>query len=86
MKTQGSAAWRGMALTSIDLRRCGQVSDLTPLKGMPLEVIHLAAPKNITKGLDILRGMQSLKTIGIVGDKAWPVAEFWERYDKGEFK
>ena len=32
--------------------------------------------------------MKSLKTIGIgwQNDKAWPAAEFWERYDKGEFK
>jgi hypothetical protein len=44
-------------------------------------------PKRISKGLDILRGMKRLKTIGIgTGDQAWPTAEFWQRYDKGEFK
>ena len=43
-------------------------------------------PKNITQGLDLLRDRKSLKTIGIDnGDKVWPAAEFWERYDKGEF-
>ena len=42
-------------------------------------------PKNMTKGLDILRAMKSLKTIGI-GEQAWPAAQFWERHDKGEFK
>ena len=31
---------------------------------MPLEDIRLT-PKNITQGLDILRDMKSLKTIGI---------------------
>jgi hypothetical protein len=62
-----------------------QVTDLTPLQGMPLEDIRLTA-KNITKGLDILRDMKSLKTIGIGADQAWPAAEFWERYGKGEFK
>ena len=62
------------------------VSDLSPLKGMELKDIRLT-PKNITQGLDILRDMKSLKTIGIeYDDKAWPAAEFWERYDKGEFK
>jgi hypothetical protein len=30
--------------------------------------------------------MKSLETIGIARDKAWLAAEFWERYDKGEFK
>jgi hypothetical protein len=42
----------------------------------------------ITQGLDIFRDMKSLKTIGVSTDDAsqlWPAAEFWERYDKGEF-
>ena len=30
--------------------------------------------------------MKSLKTIGIHWEQSWPAAEFWERYDKGEFK
>jgi hypothetical protein len=30
--------------------------------------------------------MKSLKTIGIDGYQAWPAAEFWQRYNKGEFK
>jgi hypothetical protein len=52
---------------------------------MPLAEIHLP-PKNITRGLDILRDMKSLKTIGIDYKQAWPAVEFWERYDRGEFK
>jgi hypothetical protein len=51
---------------------------------MPLEDIRLT-PKNIAQGLDVLRDMKSLKTIGIDWNQAWPTAEFWERYDKGEF-
>lgn len=62
--------------------RDSEVTDLTPLQGMSLEGIWLT-PKNITKGLEVLREMQNLKSIGI--DQAWPAAEFWERYDKGEF-
>ena len=61
------------------------ITDLTPLQGMPLDEIRLT-PKNITRGLDMLRDMKSLKTIGIDYDRFWPTAEFWERYDKGEFK
>jgi hypothetical protein len=61
------------------------ITDLTPLQGMPLEEIHLT-PKNITQGLNILRDMKGLKTIGIAWNQSWPAAEFWERYDKGEFK
>ena len=58
---------------------------MRPLQGMPLAELSLAV-KNITQGLAVLREMKSLKTIGIAPDRAWPAAEFWERYDKGEFK
>jgi hypothetical protein len=69
-----------------DLWICGtDITDLTPLQGMRLEDIRLT-PKNITRGLDTLRDMKSLKTIGIDSYPSWPAAEFWERYDKGEFK
>jgi len=38
-------------------------------------------------GLDILKGMKSLQSIGIGHrpNESWPAAEFWDRYDKGEF-
>jgi hypothetical protein len=51
---------------------------------MQLEDIRLG-PKNITQGLDILRDMKSLKTIGLHHWHALPAAEFWARYEKGEF-
>ncbi len=60
------------------------VTDLSPLEGMPLEDIRLT-PKNISRGLDVLRNMKSLETIGTWFDLSWPAAEFWARYDKGEF-
>jgi hypothetical protein len=40
----------------------------------------------VTKGLDILRDMKSLKAIGIEWNQSWPAAEFRQRYDEGEFK
>jgi hypothetical protein len=61
------------------------ITDLTPLQAMQLEDIRLT-PKNITQGLEILRAMKSLKAIGLSHYQAWPAAEFWTRYDKGEFK
>jgi hypothetical protein len=62
------------------------VTDLRPLQGMELVDIRLT-PKNITQGLDILRDMKSLKTIGNgPNQNAWPAAEFWDRFDKEEFK
>jgi serine/threonine protein kinase/Leucine-rich repeat (LRR) protein len=78
---------KGMPLTEqLNLVYC-KVRDLTPLKGMELEEI-LLTPRNITQGMDVLRQMKSLKTIGIhwQGNNKWPAAEFWKKYDAGEFK
>jgi hypothetical protein len=77
---------KDMPLKTLLIHETG-VTDLTPLKGMPLEDIRLT-PRNITQGLEILRAMKCLKTIGTgwFTDPSWPPAEFWARYDKGEFK
>jgi serine/threonine protein kinase len=74
---------KGMPLKTLLIGGAG-VTDLKPLQGMQLEDIGLT-PKNITQGLDILRNMKSLKTIGFGGPQVWPPAEFWRRYDAGEF-
>ncbi len=55
---------------------------------MELDEIRLT-PRNISKAsLDMLRRMKSLKAIGTDwGDNhKWPAAEFWKKYDAGEFK
>jgi formylglycine-generating enzyme required for sulfatase activity/serine/threonine protein kinase/Leucine-rich repeat (LRR) protein len=80
----GLAYFKGTRLLSLWIDKTG-ITDLTPLQDMPLEDIRLT-PKNITRGLDILRDMKNLKTIGVAWNQSWPAAEFWERYDKGEFK
>jgi Leucine-rich repeat (LRR) protein len=80
----GLAQLKGMLLRTLSIDHTG-ITDLSPLQGMPLEEIRLT-PKNITKGLKILRDTKSLKSISIAHQKSWPAAEFWERYDKGEFK
>ena len=80
----GLAHFKGKLLRNLHIDNTA-ITDLAPLQGMPLEEVRLT-PKNITRGLDILRDMKSLKTIGIAGQQPWPPAEFWERYDKGEFK
>jgi hypothetical protein len=61
------------------------VTDVRPLQGMQLELLCLTA-KNITHGLEILRKMHSLKTIGTDHYHTWPAAEYWSRYERGEFK
>jgi hypothetical protein len=45
----------------------------------------LFTPKSITAGLDVLRDMTSLKQIGIDYEDYTSPADFWARYDKGEF-
>ena len=79
----GLAQLKGLPLTMLWIDRT-DITDLTPLEGMPLASIRLS-PKKITKGLDILRDIKSLQSIGVESNKDLPVAEFWERYDKGEF-
>ena len=77
---------KGMRLTSLSFYNCGQARDVTPLQGMKLTFV-LFTPQNITKGMDVLRRMDSLKTIA-VGSNAirFKAEEFWKRYDAGEFK
>lgn len=70
------------------------LSDLSPLDGMNLTTIELN-PKRITKGMEIIRQMKSLKTIGIgpetivVGldgnGRLFSPDEFWKMYDSGVF-
>ncbi|QDU23600.1 serine/threonine-protein kinase [Urbifossiella limnaea] len=79
----GLAHFKGMPLNELAINSTG-ITDLTPLQGMPLEEICLT-PKSITKGLALLRDMKSIKSIGIQYGIFWPAAEYWERYDKGEF-
>jgi Leucine-rich repeat (LRR) protein len=76
---------RGMPLSSLELNDT-QVSDLSPLSGMNLTMV-LFTPKNITKGLGVIRQMKSLTNVGIGwGDKdQFPPDEFWKKYDAGQF-
>ncbi|MGA2617884.1 MAG: SUMF1/EgtB/PvdO family nonheme iron enzyme [Thermoguttaceae bacterium] len=74
---------KGMPLTQLYCNGT-PVSDLSPLEGLNLAEIAFT-PKNITKGLEVIRQMKSLKTLGPVWDKRFPPAEFWKKYDAGEF-
>ena len=60
------------------------VSDVTPLEGMKLTQLHFT-PKNITKGIDIVRNMKSIERFGTRGWGEFSAAEFWKKYDAGEF-
>jgi hypothetical protein len=68
-----------MPLSILDMQQTA-VRDVTPLKDLPLTELYFDA-KNIEQGLDVLRGMKSLKKIYGLSP-----AEFWRRYDAGEYK
>ena len=74
---------KGMGLTSLACNG-NKLSDLSPIAEMNLTEVYLT-PKSITNGLDIIRQMKSLTTIGLDGPNKWPAAEFWKKYDAGEF-
>ena len=74
----------GMPLTALCCNAT-HVTDLSPLEGMNLKSLWLT-PKNITKGLDVIRRMKSLNTIALGwGKPEHSPAEFWKKYDAGEF-
>jgi len=73
------APLRGMALELLEMSGTA-VTDLSPLKGMPLKHLHIFESFRAKRDAAILRSLTTLQTID---DK--PAAEFWERYDKGEF-
>lgn len=63
-----------------------EVTDLRPLKNLRLQRL-IFTPAKITEGLDVIRGMESLKELDVVlseGPRLTP-AEFWTKYDAGDF-
>jgi hypothetical protein len=62
------------------------VTDLAPLEGMPLEYLSFPVDR-VTNGLPVIRGMTALRGIASQSADRWalPPAEFWSRYDRGEF-
>jgi len=63
-----------------------KVFDLSPLHGINLTEL-LFTPKYVAKGVDVIRQMASLKTIGTSWDEKerFTPVEFWKKYDAGEF-
>jgi hypothetical protein len=75
---------KGMPLQYLDITNCSDITDLSPLEGMKLQAITLT-PTNFTKEkIGVLRRIASLKSVH-VGDDKWPPAEFWKKYDAGDF-
>ncbi len=78
---------RGMPLRVLTLHGCTQVQDFSPLDGMPLKQIFLPSPELTADQAKVLRGIKSLETIRLdfTAEGQPSAAEFWRRYDAGEF-
>gem|GEM_PF-212103 len=60
------------------------ISDLSPLQGLQLQSLFFT-PKNIAAGIDVIRQMKSIESIGAEGQAMTTPEEFWKKYDAGEF-
>ncbi|WP_437224044.1 leucine-rich repeat domain-containing protein [Planctomicrobium sp. SH661] len=61
-----------------------EVTDLTPLQGLALTRL-VFTPEKITRGMDVIRNMKSLRQLDTSFDGAQTLAtpsEFWERFDR----
>jgi len=75
---------RGMRLQRLYMHDT-LVTDLTPLEGMELGWFRFT-PAKVTKGIETVRRMKSLEEIAPGDRGALKPAEFWKKYDAGEFK
>ena len=57
-----------------------KVVDLSPLKGIKLGRL-IFTPSSEMKGLDVVRGMKSMKEMGATLERRMPPDRFWARYD-----
>jgi internalin A len=80
-----------LAQTRIQRIHIGEtpVMDLTPLAGLPLTRL-VFDPDKIQKGIDGIRGITTMAEIGTKFEEdlntLLPPAQFWSKYDAGEFK
>ncbi len=88
-RIQNIAIIRGMPIKFLSLFGCIGIKDYSPLEDLKLETIYFSPALLSKDEIQILRRMKSLKKIGT----SWAdyrkepgPAEFWKRYDAGEFR
>jgi Leucine-rich repeat (LRR) protein len=73
-------------LQRLNMEDC-EVADLSPLKDLPLtRLIFWPANVENKESLEMIRNKSSLQELGIDFDSRMPPAEFWAKYDAGEFQ
>jgi serine/threonine protein kinase len=76
---------QGMPLKTLVFGHCAGIRDLTPLQDSELTDLR-CGPGPVAANLGHLRRVKSLKTIEVTERGRFAAAEFWKRYDAGEFK
>jgi hypothetical protein len=76
---------KGMPLKTLQFGHCAGIKDLTPLQDTELTELQFSIGP-IARNMRQLRGMKSLKTLVVQDRGTFTAAEFWKRYDAGEFK
>ncbi len=76
---------KGLPIKLLDIWEC-PVTSLAPLKGMELEQIHWHPRQFKPQDVQMIRDMKSMKTIRFNTTLNYSPADFWKRYDAGEFK
>ena len=63
------------------------VTDLSPLRGMNLQDSMEISSERIQEGIEVIRSIKSLRNIstGLGDNQKNTPAEFWKKYDAGEF-
>jgi hypothetical protein len=74
---------RGMPLRVLGIFE-GRATDLTPLAGMSLQKLTFP-PAQITRGIEVVREMESILYLGPDWRALLPSDDFWRKYDAGEF-
>jgi tetratricopeptide (TPR) repeat protein len=66
---------------------CPELTDLSSLRGLSITTIYIIA-RNVTKGIEVLREMKSLKQIYPFGFTTVCISpeQFWKEYDEGKYR
>ena len=77
---------KGMPLKTL-LIWLAEIPDLSPLAGAQLEDLQFS-PQHVRKGMNVIRGMKSLKVIGTNNEESrrkQTPSQFWKNYDAGKY-
>ena len=71
------------SLQRLNMEDC-EIGDLSPLEDLPLTRL-IFYPANVKQGLEMIRNKGSLQELGTDFESRMPPAEFWTKFDAGEF-